>query len=188
MDIRTAPRTPHMHARTLAVLLAVATVCLAAVALAPQPADAAPRVPRHAATIDRVELTEVRMINSFRRARGLRPLRIDGTLTRTAGWHALHLGQNRIFSHTDRFGRSPFQRMRAFGYPSRSTWRGENIAAGNAAPGPTYRQWLNSAPHRANWTNRRFNSIGIARVYVPGSPYGHYWVTTFGSRWTGPAR
>lgn len=158
------------------------------VAALPAAAEAADtRVPRHAAAIDSPELTEVRMINRFRAARGMTPLRIDGTLTRTAGWHAINLGTHRIFSHTDSLGRDPFQRLRAFGYPSVGTWRGENIAAGNAQPGPTYRQWLNSPPHKANWENRRYRAIGIARVRVAGSPYGYYWVTTFGSRWTGPA-
>lgn len=128
------------------------------------------------------------MINTFRTARGLAALRVDGTLTRTAAWHAIDMGTHRRFSHTDHLGRDPFQRLRAFGYPSRSTWRGENIAAGNPGAHDTYRQWLNSRPHRANWLNPRFRAIGIARVRVAGSRYGYYWVTTFGSRWTGPAR
>ena len=188
MDTRTAPIQVPFATRSIAALLGAVALILTILAIAPATADAAQRVPRHAATIDSVEATEVRMINRFRSARGLRPLRIDGTLTRTAGWHAINLGTHRIFSHTDSLGRDPFQRLRAFGYPSSNTWRGENIAAGNALPGPTYRQWLNSPPHRANWENRRYTSIGIARVRVAGSPYGYYWVTTFGSRWTGPAR
>lgn len=180
-------RTDILLRRTLIALVASMLLALALL-LAPAAADAAvTSVPRHAATISSVEMTEVRMINRFRVARGLAPLRVDGTLTRTAGWHAINLGTKGIFSHTDSYGRSPFQRLRAFGYPSTNTWRGENIAAGNPLPGPTYRQWLNSAPHRANWLNPRFRAIGIARVRVAGSPYGYYWVTTFGSRWTRPA-
>lgn len=183
MDTRTA--SPKVLRRCLATLLTVAS-CTTTMAIAAPAADAA-IAPRSANTIDRLELTEVRMINRFRAARGLRALRIDGTLTRTAGWHAYNLGTHRMFSHTDYLGRDPFQRLRAFGYPSSDTWRGENIAAGNSLPGPTYRQWLNSPPHKANWLNRRYNSIGIARVRVAGSQYGYYWVTTFGSRWTRPA-
>lgn len=183
MDARTAPRTALRTA--VATFVAVAAAATTMLAIGAPSAEAA--VPRSANTIDRTELAEVRMINRFRTQRGLRPLRIDGTLTRTAGWHAWNLGARRMFSHTDYLGRDPFQRLRAFGYPSSRTWRGENIAAGNALPGSTYRQWLNSPPHRANWENGRYNSIGIARVRVAGSPYGWYWVTTFGSRWTRPA-
>lgn len=173
--------------RIRAFAAAFAALALVTTILAAAPATAEAALPRHAAAIDGVELAEVRMINRFRTARGLRALRVDGTLTRTAGWHAINLGTHRIFSHTDSLGRDPFQRLRAFGYPSNNTWRGENIAAGNALPAPTYRQWLTSPPHRANWENGRYTSIGIARVRVAGSPYGYYWVTTFGSRWTRPA-
>jgi uncharacterized protein YkwD len=170
----------------LATLFAVAATVSTTMAISAPAADAA--VPRSANRIDRLEISEVRMINRFRASRGLRPLRIDGTLTRAAGWHAWNLGTHHMFGHNDYLGRDPFQRLRAFGYPSRTTWRGENVAAGNSGVGPTYRQWLNSRPHRANWQNRHYNSIGIARVRVPGSQYGFYWVTTFGSRWTRPAR
>lgn len=176
--------SPARASRTILLAAFVFVTMLLAALAAPRDAGAATYLPAHVSHIGEAEQTQVRMINRFRVARGLPRLRIDGTLTRTAGWHALDLGRNAIFSHTDSLGRDPFQRMRAFGYPSASTWRGENIAAGNALPGPTYRQWLNSPPHKANWLNGRYRAIGISRVKVAGSPYGYYWVTTFGSRWT----
>lgn len=185
MDIRTAsPQRPRRSIRIAAALALLTTTATSLIGMTASAEAAAPRVPRAAATVDRVEVTEVRMINQFRRARGMRPLRIDGTLTRAAGWVALDLGRSGRFSHTDSQGRDPFDRLRAFGYPSGDTYRGENLAAGNAAPRPTYLQWLNSPPHKANWLNPRYRAIGIARVNVPGSPYGWYWATTFGSRWT----
>ena len=180
MDIRTT--SPQPRRRSIRLVAALALLTTSAIALIGPAASA------QAATIDRTEATEVRMINQFRRSHGLRPLRIDGTLTRAAGWVARDLGSTGRFSHTDSQGRDPFDRLRAFGYPSSDTHRGENLAAGNAAPRPTYLQWLNSPPHKANWLNPRFRAIGIARVNVPGSPYGWYWATTFGSRWTNAAR
>jgi uncharacterized protein YkwD len=180
MDTSTA--TPQRKRRSIRIAAALALLTTATTALFGTTAAAEAR------TIDRVEATEVRMINQFRRSHGLRPLRIDGTLTRAAGWVARDLGRTGRFSHTDSQGRDPFDRLRAFGYPSNNTWRGENLAAGNAGARPTYRQWLNSPPHKANWLNPRFLAIGIARVRVAGSPYRWYWATTFGSRWTKPAR
>jgi uncharacterized protein YkwD len=166
--------------RTAPLLAAVMTSI--AVLLAPPTVAAA-----GAATIDRAELAEVGMINRFRAQRGLARLRIDATLTRAAGWHARDLGRTARFSHVDSLGRDPFERLRAFGYPSRDTWRGENIAAGHPGAHATWLQWLNSPPHRATWLIPRFRAIGIARVRVPGSPYEWYWATTFGSRWTAAA-
>lgn len=180
---------PRRPALVLAVLAPLALL-LAAVALAlvPVRADAATALPRSAVTIDRTELAEVRLINRFRAARGLPRLRVDRTLTRAAGWMSYDMGRSHRFSHTDSRGRDPFTRLRAFGYPSSNTWRGENLAAGHADARRTYGQWLNSPPHKANWLNPRYRAIGIARVRVPGSPYTWYWATTFGSRWTGAPR
>jgi uncharacterized protein YkwD len=170
----------------VAVLL-LTTTTFALVAAAPASAAAhGTRIPRTAAQVDRLERVEVALINRYRRSHGLHPLRIDGTLTRAAGWMALDLGRTARFSHTDSLGRDPFTRLRAFGYPSSDTWRGENLAAGDPRPVGTRRQWINSPPHRANLLGARFRAIGIARVRVPGSPYRWYWATTFGSRWTSP--
>ncbi len=108
-------------------------------------------------------------------------------LTRAAQWQVLDMGSMHRFDHVDSLGRDPFERLRDFGYPSRDTWRGENLAAGNEAPYPTWVQWRDSPPHRANWLRPRFRAIGIARVFVPGSPYVWYWATSFGSRWTSAA-
>lgn len=183
MHTRTAPRTNR--------IVAALVGAFAAIVLAPvlHPATAHAALPRHAVTIDRQELAEVKAINRLRAARHLPALRIDGTLTRAAGWQSLDMGTKHRFSHTDSLGRDPFARLRAFRYPSTTTYRGENLAAGNSGYAATYRQWLNSAPHKANMLNGKFRAIGIARVYVPGSPYGYYWTTTFGSQWTGaPAR
>ena len=159
----------------------VVLASLSAALLAPSLSAAAP------ATIDQAERAEVAMINQFRRAHGLRPLVIDGKLTSAASWMAGDMGRSARFSHTDSQGRDPFDRLRAFGYPT-ATWRGENLAAGSAAARHTYRQWLNSPPHRANWLNPRFRAVGVARVRVSGSPYGWYWATSFGSRWTAAPR
>lgn len=171
-------------------LVAGLLVAAAWLALAQPAAAASPtRTTRAAATIDATERAQVRLINQHRRARGLPALRIDARLTRAAGWMAQDLGRTARFSHTDSLGRDPFTRLRAFGYPSTSTWRGENLAAGNARPGPTFRQWRTSPPHYVNMINPRYRAIGIARVQVLGSPYRWYWATTFGSRWTAaPAR
>jgi uncharacterized protein YkwD len=156
----------------------LATVAAGSAVFAPATAEAAPR------GIDAAERAQVRMINQFRARHGLRALRIDRRLTAAANWMARDMGQRRYFSHTDSRRRDAFRRIASFGYPTNGTWRGENIAAGNAAAGPTYRQWLNSPPHKANWLKANYRAIGVARVRVPGSPYGWYWVTDFGSRVT----
>lgn len=135
-------------------------------------------------TISRVEQEEVRLINHFRTTRGLPALRIDRKLTRAATWLAHDMASNHYFAHIDTRGRTTYERLAAFGYPSIG-WRGESIAAGNPGARTTFLQWRNSPTHRANLANRRFRSIGIARVQLSGSPYRYYWVADFGSSYTG---
>lgn len=167
------------------LLLALVAAAAAFPAAAAAAGTSSPtRIPRAAASLDAIEQTEVLLINRHRRALGLAGLRVDARLTRAAGWMALDLGRTARFAHTDSLGRDPFDRLRAFGYPSRNTWRGENLAAGNARPGPTFRQWRTSPLHYRNMIHPRYRAIGIARVRVTGSPFRWYWATTFGSRWT----
>ena len=155
-----------------------------AVSLVASPADS------HAAgrRIDTQERAALRAINNYRAAHGLPRLRADRKLTRAAEWMSRDMGQNRRFGHVDSRGRNPFSRIASFGYPSRDTWRGENLAAGNVGGFRTFTQWKNSPAHNANLLSRNYRAIGIARVQVPGSPYGWYWTTTYGSRVTAGVR
>lgn len=133
--------------------------------------------------LDYTEIAEIRTINAYRAARGLPTLRIDYDLTRTATWMAGDMIRNNRFSHTDSAGRDPFARLAAFGYPS-NTWRGENLAAGNADARSTFIQWRNSPGHNVNMLRREYRAVGVARICSTSSRYGCYWVTTFGSQFT----
>ena len=138
-----------------------------------------------AGVIDAAELAEVHQINDYRVAHGLKPLRIDRRLTRAATWMSTDMGASDRFSHTDSRGRSPFDRIARYRYPS-DTWRGENLAAGNVEPSATFEQWRNSPAHNANMLNRRYRAIGISRVQNANATYGWYWTTTFGSTVVAP--
>ena len=151
-----------------------------AVAMMVSPADSQAAGRR----IDAQERAALRIINNYRASHGLPRVAADARLTRAAEWMSKDMGRNKRFGHTDSFGRNPFTRIAAFGYPSRTTYRGENLAAGNATGADTFRQWKNSPAHNANLLGRHYRAIGIARVKVPGSPYGWYWTTTYGSQVT----
>jgi uncharacterized protein YkwD len=135
-----------------------------------------------AASVDTVERQQVNLINAIRVKKGLPKLTIDARLTNAAEWMAKDMGVHDYFDHTDRLGRDPFQRIAAYRYPSSNTYRGENLAAGNQDAPSTFKQWWKSPGHKANMLNRSYRAVGVARVYVPGSTYGYYWVTDFGSK------
>ncbi len=117
-------------------------------------------------------------INDTRIAAGLVPVTSDEQLTAAAHWMAQDMAEHQV-SHVDSLGRTPGQRLDAFGYASHS--RGENVAAGYADATTVFHAWATSPEHHQNMLNGRYQRIGIARVYAPGSTYTWYWVTTFGS-------
>jgi uncharacterized protein YkwD len=162
--------------RLITVLSLLVVACAAILAL---PASAGAST----VTINPIEKHMIARINQYRASAHLPRLRFDPHLTRAARWMSRSMASRNYFSHTDSFGRSPFQRMTVFGYPS-NTYRGENLAAGRPGVERTFQQWLHSAGHRRNMLRSRFRAIGISRVYDATSPYGYYWTTTFGSRVT----
>lgn len=131
-----------------------------------------------APTLDSEERAFVGMLNVYRQQNGIpTPLQVSIALTNAAKWHSGDMAQFDYFDHTDRLGRDPFVRMAAFGY-GYSTFKGENIAAGNSTAAATFDQWRNSPPHNANMLNSAYRAIGIGRA--AGGTYGYYWTTTFG--------
>jgi hypothetical protein len=142
-----------------------------------------------AVDINPAEQAEVNRINTYRKSHGLGNLLIDVKLTKAAEWMSADMARYNYFSHTDRLGRDPFDRIALYGYPS-DTWRGENLAAGNEGYEDTFQQWKNSPAHNENMLEGHYTAIGIARVYDPNSTYGYYWSTDFGSevnqKWQSP--
>lgn len=130
-------------------------------------------------SVDGEESAFLSLINGYRAQNGLGPLVLSDSLTRAAAWMVHDLGTNGYFSHTDSLGRSPSQRAQDCGYPGGA---GENLAAGTVwdTAQEAFDAWKGSPGHNANMLNGSYQAIGIAREYVPGSPYGWYWSTKFG--------
>lgn len=136
-----------------------------------------------AASISPDERTELKLLNNYRAAHGLKKLRFDKRLLRTADWMAADMPKFDYFAHVDHLTRDPFQRLSDFKYPD-NTWRGENLAAGNFEAEETFQQWVDSPPHRENMLNPNYRAVGLSRVCNPDSEFQCYWVTEFGSRVT----
>lgn len=119
------------------------------------------------------------LINNYRASIGATALKASTNLNRAAVWSGVDMGTNAYFSHTDSLGRSPSTRAQNCDYPGGA---GENIAAGTNwdTAQEAFDAWKNSAGHDANMRNTSYRMIGIARVFVSGSPYGYYWITPFG--------
>jgi len=114
------------------------------------------------------------LVNAERAKAGLAPLSWDASnLAPGAAVRAQEIVG--YFSHTRPDGTSCFTAIRN---PGRV---GENIAAGQRTPQDVMNSWMNSSGHRANILNAGYTKLGVGYVYVPGSPYGSYWVQMFSS-------
>lgn len=101
----------------------------------------------------------VEAANSYRIARGLRPLQADSRLQLAAQRHATYQATIRRMTHTGSGRTSPGQRMRAAGYRW-SAWT-ENVAYGYNSCAEVMRAWMKSSGHRANILNRRMVHVGF---------------------------
>lgn len=130
-----------------------------------------------APTTDPAVTEVVRLVNVARSDAGCSPLRVDSRLATAARLHSEDMAARSYFSHTSLDGRSPWDRMRAQGYPNGS---GENIAAGYSTPASVMTGWMNSSGHRANILNCSSTSIGVGVGRNSASTYGTYWTQDFG--------
>lgn len=124
-------------------------------------------------SLSRAERQVVRLVNAYRQARGLHPLRVSRALCRAAQRHSIHMQRHRYFGHVSPSGVSVAGRAVSCGYgrSGRAVWRvGEVIAWGSGrrgTPAAVVRGWLRSTPHRAVLLSRSWRHIGVGRVGGP---------------------
>src|ERR1700735_380845 len=133
-------------------LLTIALGALALPALAQQPA----------------EQQVMDLANADRAQQGLPPLKWDPALAQAAADHAQLMAQQPALSHQYPGEADLVTRCGAAGAHFRSI--AENVAL---APSPQAleKEWMNSAPHRANILNPAMNTIGIGLVKKGGNYY-----------------
>lgn len=83
-----------------------------------------------------------------------------------------------FFSHTDRLGRGPAERVEIFDREHRFVFIGENIAAGYGSPREACQGWMKSKGHRENILREGFTAIGAG--FARGGPFDRYYVQVFG--------
>jgi uncharacterized protein YkwD len=167
--------------RTLVLVFALSVVAtLALGGLFASPVQAGTGV-----TYSLEELSFVWRLNDYRASNGLKPLLLSDTLSLSADRHSSDMGKYRFFDHTtqrsDWFwpGATCFQRMDKVGY-AYNTSEGENIAAGQSTAKEVFDDFVASSGHKEVMLYPSFKVVGIAHVYVSGSPYGWYWTVDFG--------
>lgn len=138
-----------------------------------QPANSYAPSPAAAVAATGDERRAFDLINAERQRRGLRPLALDGSLTRLARYHSENMARGRFLSHTDRDGLDLQGRAAALGLRG---WRmlGENIAYNQGFADPTafaVERWMVSEKHRENILNGEFTHAGLGVARAPDGTY-----------------
>ena len=114
----------------------------------------------------RKEIKEVlRIINGYRAAGGLEPLKLNEELTVIANVRAEELAWSGVHSHTRPNLMSCFSLMRDNGFPSGQA--GENIGWGYDTAEAVCEAWKNSETHYENIMNPQFTEVGIGVAADP---------------------
>ena len=115
------------------------------------------------------ESKAVELLNADRAANGLSPVRVNLKLTGLARDYAQDMINRNFFSHYNPEGKSPFDRMRAYGIPF--GYAGENLAI-NSSVSAAEQAFMTSSGHRANILNPKYTQVGIGvRYNSRGSVY-----------------
>jgi len=164
-----------MLRRALTIALAVAAIALASSASAAAVTTIERSIQSASAQSDLVVL-----VNAYRANAGLQAVSANGALTAAAGWMAGDMASRNYIGHVSSDGRSPTQRMSAFGYPAASMYTGEDLGAGFGTASAVLAGWQASGAHNAVLLNPNYNAVGIGLVYEPNSTYKWYWAADFG--------
>lgn len=142
------------------------------------PANIASPAPRNA-TAD-----VLRLINTERATRGLKPLTANPSLERAAQDHARHMAEADCYAHECPGEKGLSDRIRQTGYRYRRI--SENIHAAQLDPRRVVAGWMNSPGHRENILDPDVTEIGIGHFYLAQDggreTHHHYWVANFGTQ------
>jgi uncharacterized protein YkwD len=117
-------------------------------------------------------------VNAARAENGLGSLALQSQLSTAALVHSRDMACAGFIDHDGSDGSTWYDRVTAQGYANSASAR-ENIYVGDPAFGGTpqgaFNWWMNSQVHRDNILNANVSQVGIAYVYLKGSPYGGYY-------------
>jgi uncharacterized protein YkwD len=161
------------HKSALRDLFVAGLAALALAGCSAEPPE--PRLAHHsAAAIAAVRLdpaAAVVALNAYRAGKGLKPVRLDPTLTAMADAQAKAMAAGNVLSH-DVAGAFP-ARLAA---SEVDTWKAaENVGGGYMSLAEAMRGWRESSAHNANLLIAEGTRFGIAIAKNPDTQYGIWW-------------
>lgn len=119
------------------------------------------------------------MINAYRKQHGLKPVKLDSTLTNAAKAHSRDLAKWDRISHYGSDGSNPWDRVKRTGYNARLA--AENVGTGQLDFAEVMKGWQQSAGHNKNLLLADAEHIGIALVTEPKTEFKTFWTLVLAS-------
>jgi uncharacterized protein YkwD len=121
----------------------------------------------------------LRMVNTYRKENGLRPLKLNPLLTKAARAHSQDLSRWDRISHYGSDGSNPWDRVRRTGFKARIA--AENVGTGQATLAEVFEGWKKSPGHNKNLLLGGATQMGIALVYDPKTEFKTFWTLVLGT-------
>jgi uncharacterized protein YkwD len=119
------------------------------------------------------------MINAYRQAKGLKPLKLNVQLTEAAKAHSRDLAKWDRISHYGSDGSNPWDRVKRAGYNAKVA--AENVGTGQASIDEVMKGWQDSPGHNKNLLLADATEMGIALVQDPKTEFKTFWTLVLGS-------
>lgn len=122
----------------------------------------------------------LKLINKYRKSKGLGSVVIDPQLTNTAKSHSRDLAKHDRISHYGSDGSNPWDRVERSGYKPQLA--AENVGTGQLSMKEVMQGWKDSPGHNKNLLLPDARDIGIALVYDPKTEYKTFWTLILGKK------
>ena len=119
------------------------------------------------------------LINQYRSENGLKPLRLNASLTAAAKEHSRDLAKWDRISHYGSDGSNPWDRVKRTGYKPRVA--AENVGTGQASFDEVLKGWKDSPGHNKNLLLSDGREMGIALVQDPKTEFKSFWTLVIGT-------
>jgi uncharacterized protein YkwD len=119
------------------------------------------------------------VINKYRQASGLKPLKLNASLTEAAKNHSRDLAKWDRISHYGSDGSNPWDRVKRSGYNAKVA--AENVGTGQATIDEVLKGWKESPGHNKNLLLGDVEHMGIALVQDPKTEFKTFWTLVIGA-------
>jgi uncharacterized protein YkwD len=120
------------------------------------------------------------LINAYRKANGLKPLKVNTALTEAAKAHSRDLAKWDRISHFGSDGSNPWDRVKRVGYNAKLA--AENVGTGQTTIDEVMKGWQASPGHNKNLLLADAEHMGIALVQDPKTEFKTFWTLVVGSQ------